>query len=82
MARLDWQRNRESASSELRAGETLRALFPALAATDDGGSGLMPAALIPVVTVVERLQRKRTTRQITKRSRLADDLAGALSGRR
>lgn len=84
MARVDWQRNRELASGELREGETLQALFPALAAADPGGSGIMPAALVPVVAAVERWQQRRATRQTTKTSMfpVAPRMLMALTNRR
>lgn len=84
MARVDWKRSRDLAAEELRAGETLRAVFPSLASSDEGGSGIMPAAFVPVVTVVERWQQRRAARQTSKASLfpLAPRMVMALTNRR
>lgn len=84
MARVDWSRNRELAATELRAGEALQALFPAITASDDGGSAMMPAALLPVVAAVERWQDRRTARSTSKTSLfpLAPRMVMGLTNRR
>ena len=84
MARVDWSRNRDLAAKELRDGEALWALFPAMTASDDGGSGIMPAAFVPVVAVVERWQDRRSARQASKTSLfpLAPRMVMGLTNRR
>jgi len=82
--RPDWEANHAAAASELREGESIVALFPALSPTDDRGSGLVPALLIPVILAADRWHWRRTAQRLARQSRfpLTPRMAMALTERR
>lgn len=82
--RSSWEANHAIAASELRDRESIVALFPALSPPDEGGSGLVPALLIPVIAAVERWHWRRTAQRLAKQSLfpLAPRMVVALTERR
>jgi hypothetical protein len=56
-----WESTRVAASADLRRGEPLIALFPALTPSDSEG-GLAPVGLIPLIMAVEYLQWRHRNR--------------------
>jgi hypothetical protein len=85
VARRDgWEASRAAAVDKLRDGESIVALFPALTPPDDGGSGLVPALLIPLIAAVESWHWRHTARKLARQSLfpLAPRMVVALTERR
>jgi hypothetical protein len=57
----DWESTRVAASADLRRGEPLIALFPALTPSDSDG-GLADVGLMPLIMAVEYLQWRHRSR--------------------
>jgi hypothetical protein len=67
--RVDIQALRAQAEAQLRGGETLRVLLPALTPRPEGGRGLVPVALLVLpINAVQRWQWRRASRTSAKQS--------------
>ncbi|HEY7143700.1 MAG TPA: hypothetical protein VH637_05580 [Streptosporangiaceae bacterium] len=79
----DWSRVTQSVAADLRPGEVLLAVFPALTPADAGG-GLAPAELWPLVLIIEHVMLRRRSRRIARSSMfpLAPRMVMALTDRR
>ena len=68
LGRQRWTGILAEAKSELRRGEVLRAIFPALSESSPSGGGMVPAELMLAVLAAEHLTHRRRLRTQARES--------------